>query len=38
MFTDLSGFSRNVAEFGIVHFLQVLYSAENLAAANYRSP
>jgi adenylate cyclase len=30
MFTDLSGFSRNVAEFGIVHWLQVLYSAEQL--------
>ena len=30
MFTDLSGFSRNVAEFGIVHFLQLIYSAENL--------
>ncbi|MEM7404519.1 MAG: adenylate/guanylate cyclase domain-containing protein [Pseudomonadota bacterium] len=30
MFTDLSGFSRQVAEFGIVHFLQVLYSAEQL--------
>ena len=30
MFTDLSGFSRNVAEFGIVHFLQVIYEAEQL--------
>ena len=30
MFTDLSGFSRNVAEFGIVHFLQVMYEAEAL--------
>ena len=24
MFTDLSGFSRRVAEFGIIHFLQVI--------------
>ena len=30
MFTDLSGFSRNVADFGIVHFLQVLYEAERI--------
>ena len=25
MFTDLSGFSRNVAKFGIIHFLQTIY-------------
>jgi len=25
MFTDLSGFSRNTAEFGIIHFLQVIW-------------
>ena len=25
MFTDLAGFSRNVEEFGIVHFLQVIW-------------
>jgi len=25
MFTDLSGFSRSVAEFGITHFLQVIH-------------
>jgi class 3 adenylate cyclase len=25
MFTDLSGFSRRVAEFGITHFLQVIH-------------
>lgn len=25
MFTDLAGFSRRVAEFGITHFLQVIY-------------
>lgn len=25
MFTDLSGFSRNTAEFGIIHFLQIIY-------------
>ena len=30
MFTDLSGFSRSVAEFGIIHFLQVIYEAESL--------
>jgi adenylate cyclase len=28
MFTDLAGFSRRVAEFGIIHFLQVIYEAE----------
>jgi len=28
MFTDLSGFSRNVAKFGIIHFLQTMYEAE----------
>ena len=27
MFTDLSGFSRGVAEFGIVHFLQVIFES-----------
>jgi len=27
MFTDLSGFSRNVAEFGIVHFLHTIYNS-----------
>jgi len=30
MFTDLSGFSRRVAEFGIVHFLQVIHEAERV--------
>ncbi len=25
MFTDLTGFSRSVAEFGIIHFLQVIH-------------
>jgi adenylate cyclase len=30
MFTDLSGFSRNVAEFGVIHFLQVIYESERL--------
>ncbi|HUX42428.1 MAG TPA: adenylate/guanylate cyclase domain-containing protein [Rectinemataceae bacterium] len=30
MFTDLSGFSRRVAEFGIIHFLQVIYESERL--------
>ncbi len=30
MFTDLSGFSRGVAEFGIIHFLQVIYESHRL--------
>jgi adenylate cyclase len=30
MFTDLSGFSRNVAKFGIIHFLQTIIEAERL--------
>jgi len=30
MFTDLSGFSRNVAEFGIIHFLQTIYESERM--------
>jgi class 3 adenylate cyclase len=30
MFTDLSGFSRNVAEFGIVHFLQNIYESQRV--------
>lgn len=30
MFTDLSGFSRNVEEFGILHFLQVIYEHRKL--------
>lgn len=30
MFTDLSGFSRNVAEFGITHFLQVIWEHKRL--------
>lgn len=30
MFTDLSGFSRNVAEFGIIHFLQVIYESQRI--------
>ncbi len=28
MFTDLSGFSRRVAEFGIIHFLQIIYESQ----------
>ncbi len=28
MFTDLSGFSRHVARYGIVHFLQNIYASE----------
>jgi class 3 adenylate cyclase len=30
MFTDLAGFSRNVAAFGIIHFLQTIYESERL--------
>ena len=28
MFTDLSGFSRQVAEFGIIHFLQIIHESQ----------
>lgn len=30
MFTDLSGFSRNVAKFGIIHFLQTIHESERI--------
>lgn len=30
LFTDLSGFSRQVAEFGIIHFLQVIFEQKRL--------
>ena len=30
MVTDLTGFSRGVAKFGIVHFLQTIYESERL--------
>jgi len=30
MFTDLSGFSRGVAKFGIIHFLQVIYESKRI--------
>jgi class 3 adenylate cyclase len=30
MFTDLSGFSRRVSEFGIVHFLQTIFEQRKL--------
>ena len=30
MNTDLAGFSRGVAEFGIIHFLQTIFEAERL--------
>jgi class 3 adenylate cyclase len=30
MFTDLAGFSRRVAAFGIIHFLQTIYESERL--------
>jgi adenylate cyclase len=32
MITDLAGFSRNVEEFGILHFLQVIYEHRKLLA------
>src|SRR5215212_6621654 len=30
MATDLSGFSRGVAEFGIIHFLQTIFESERI--------
>ena len=30
MFTDLSGFSRGAAEFGIIHFLQIIFESQRL--------
>jgi len=30
MFTDLSGFSRGVEKFGIIHFLQTIHEAERI--------
>ena len=30
MFTDLAGFSRNIGQFGIIHFLQTIYESERL--------
>lgn len=30
VFTDLSGFSRNVDAFGIIHFLQTIYESERM--------
>src|ERR1041384_3640635 len=30
LYTDLSGFSRNVAEFGIIHFLQVIHESKKI--------
>ena len=30
MFTDLSGFSRGVARYGIIHFLQTIHESERL--------
>ena len=30
MFTDLAGFSRHVARFGIIHFLQIIYEQQRL--------
>jgi adenylate cyclase len=30
LYTDMSGFSRNVAEFGIIHFLQVVHESKKI--------
>lgn len=30
MFTDLAGFSRRVAEYGVVHFLQTIYESQRV--------
>ena len=30
MFTDLSGFSRDVASFGIIHFMQIIYESQRI--------
>ncbi len=30
MFTDLAGFSRNVEQFGIIHFLQTIYESQRV--------
>ena len=30
MFTDLSGFSRRVAEYGIIHFLQTIFESQRI--------
>lgn len=30
MFTDLSGFSRHVSKFGIIHFLQTIFESQRL--------
>ena len=30
LYTDLAGFSRDVAEFGIIHFLQTIYESHRL--------
>jgi adenylate cyclase len=30
LFTDLSGFSRQVAEYGIIHFLQTIFESERI--------
>lgn len=30
MFTDLAGFSRGVAEFGVIHFLQVIFESQRV--------
>ena len=36
MFTDLSGFSRGVAEFGIIHFLHTIYELDKVVCPSCR--
>lgn len=37
MFTDLAGFSRGIADFGVIHFLQVIYESQRLLLPVVRS-
>ena len=37
VFTDLAGFSRGIADFGVIHFLQVIYESQRLLLPVIRS-
>ena len=37
MYTDLAGFSRGIADFGVTHFLQVIYESQRLLLPPRRS-
>jgi class 3 adenylate cyclase len=37
MYTDLAGFSRGIADFGVTHFLQVIYEAQRLLLPEVRA-